>query len=53
MNKNKNKIIPFNITKDYSFAKIQNRVIHEGFDSIKLINERNFDVFQLNLPPLY
>ena len=47
MNKNKNKIIPFNITKDYSFAKIQNRVIHEGFDSIKLINERNFDVFQL------
>jgi len=46
-NKNKNKSIAFNINKDYSFAKIQNRIIHEGFDSLKLINERNFDAFQL------
>ena len=44
---NKNKKVSINISKDYSFAKIQNRVIHEGFDSIKLINERNFDAFQL------
>ena len=44
---NKNKNVSINATKDYSFAKIQNRVIHEGFDSIKLINERNFDAFQL------
>ena len=46
-NKSKNKSITFNIIKDYSFTKIQNRIIHEGFDSIKLINERNFDAFQL------
>ena len=44
---NKNKRVTINITKEYSFAKIQNRIIHDGFDSLKLINERNFDAFQL------
>ena len=35
------------INKGYSFIKIQNQLTHEGHDSIKLINEKNFDVFQL------
>ena len=35
------------INKGYSFIRIQNQLTHEGHDSIKLINEKNFDVFQL------
>ena len=35
------------IPKDYSFYKIQNKVIYEGFNSSKIINEKNFDIFEL------
>jgi len=35
------------INKGYSFIKIQNELTHEGYDSIKLINEKNFDIFQI------
>ena len=41
-----NKNIP-HITKDYSYFRIQNRIIHEGYNASKLINEKNFDVFIL------
>ena len=41
-----NKNIP-HISKGYSFLKIQNKIIHEGYNSSKLINEKNFDVFEL------
>ena len=50
--KNKNEILKTNKNtthsiKDYSFTKIQNRIIHEGIDASKLINVKNFDVFLL------
>ena len=35
------------ILKDYSFFKLQNKIFHEGYNSSKLINEKNFDVFLL------
>ena len=41
-----NKNIP-HITKDYSFLRIQNKITYEGYNSSKLINEKNFDVFEL------
>jgi hypothetical protein len=41
-----NKNIP-HISKGYSFLKMQNKIIHEGYNSSKLINEKNFDVFEL------
>ena len=37
----------FNIAKDYSFFKIKNKIIRDGYDSSKLINERNFDIFKI------
>ena len=40
-----NKNIPH--IKDYSYFRIQNKIIHEGYNSSKLINEKNFDVFIL------
>ena len=35
------------LTKDYSFLKIQNQLVHEGYDASKIINDRNFDIFLL------
>ena len=40
-----NKNIPH--IKDYSYFRIQNKIMHEGYNSSKLINEKNFDVFIL------
>ena len=48
--KNENSITNKNIShtaKDYSFLKIQNRIIHEGIDASKLINVKDFDIFLL------
>ena len=42
----KNKKI-LNMSKDYSFLKLKNKIIRDGYDSSKLINERNFDVFKI------
>ena len=33
--------------RDYSFVQLQNQMLHEGHDSLKIINEKNFDVFHL------
>ena len=33
--------------KDYSFLKLQNKLIHEGHDASKIINDKEFDVFKL------
>ena len=41
-----NKLIP-HLAKDYAFFKLQNKISHEGYNAIKLINDKNFDVFQL------
>ena len=36
------------IKKDqYPFINIQNRLIHDGYDISKIINEKNFDIFTL------
>ena len=43
---NRNKKM-LNIGKDYSFFKIKNKIIRDGYDSSKLINERNFDAFKI------
>ena len=39
------KIIPH--VKEYSYNKIHNKLIHEGYDLSKLITEKNFDIFEL------
>ena len=33
--------------KGYSYIKIQNKLMHEGYDISKLITEKNFDIFEL------
>ena len=33
--------------KEYSYEKVQNKLIHEGYDISKLITEKNFDIFEL------
>ena len=43
---NRNKKM-LNIGKDYSFFKIKNKIIRDGYDSSKLINEKNFDAFKI------
>jgi len=36
-----------NIIKGYDFSKLQNKLIHEGFDISKSITEQNFNIFDL------
>lgn len=43
---NRNKKLSI-ISKDYSFLKMKNRIIRDGYDFSKLINEKNFDVFKI------
>ena len=48
--KNKKNVTNKNISrlsKEYSFLRIQNKIIQNGYDSSKLIIDRNFDIFQL------
>lgn len=33
--------------KGYDFSKLQNKLIHEGFDISKSITEKNFNIFDL------
>ena len=41
-----NKNIPY-FSKGYSFQRIQNQITQEGYESSKLICDKNFDIFQL------
>ena len=41
-----NKNIPY-FSKGYSFQRIQNQITQEGYESSKLITDKNFDIFQL------
>ena len=36
-----------NVMKGYDFSKLQNKLIHEGFDISKSITEQNFNIFDL------
>ena len=36
-----------NTIKGYDFSKLQNKLIHEGFDISKSITEKNFNLFEL------
>ena len=36
-----------NAMKGYDFSKLQNKLIHEGFDISKSITEKHFDIFEL------
>ena len=33
--------------KEYSYLKVNNKLIHEGYDISKLITEKNFNIFEL------
>ena len=33
--------------KEYSYQKVQSKLIHEGYDISKLITEKNFNIFEL------
>ena len=35
------------ILKEYSYGKIQNKLMYHGYDISKLITEKNFDIFEL------
>ena len=41
------KSIPHISKNHFPFINIQNRLIHEGYDISKIINEKNFDIFTL------
>ena len=36
-----------NVIKGYDFSKLQNKLIHEGFDISKLVTEKHFNIFEL------
>ena len=42
------KSIPHISKNHFPFMNIQNRLVHEGYDIVKIINEKNFDIFTLS-----